>query len=514
MHPTNVKEPPAGGVVANLAYIALQQPPAAGVPESKKHSNGGTMEWKRRAFAGLGRGSSKRRGMRSKLLVALGTALGTALVAGVAHAGPDADCAAVNRGDLNVALEAEGGATRRVALQAGDTLTFNFEAAAGPFGTLTLLKGAGAPRSLLVGPTGTSVAFVAARRGAFDFEFSKEGADAAAFTASCVPSGSARGRASATASRRSARLLGESWNGANNIEAAELAGVVVDTDVPAPSRGSTVLPWASASNPAVANTLPSSAGGLDTRLQWRGERSAGGPDGAVIDNSASGVEAALNYKPLPQIMVGALAQVDQPGETLVGAPLGLSDRGWMVGPVTNVRLAPGLTLDARAAWGVAESTTDELAARTVSVPRRMVSARLANTQSFGPWRVSPSVSVNHSYEAAVAPASTAIHDASVPYAGGFGRVDAGPELAYRIDLDKSGFIEPRAVIGTFWDFETLSRLAPGTAGHHELRLRAEAGVTIGATDGTKLQAAGTVEEGEAGTADIWSGRLQLSVPMQ
>ena len=222
------------------------------------------MDWKKPAFTGPGGGH---RGAGC-----VGTRRGHGVRRGVADAGPDADCAAINRGDLNVALEAEGGATRRVALKAGDTLTFNFEAAAGPFGTLTLLKGAGAPRSLLVGPTGTSVAFVAAKRGAFDFEFSKEGTDAAAFIASCVPAGSARGRASATASRRSARLLGKSWNVAENVELAEVAGVVVDADVPAPSRSSAAIPWTSAPNPAVANTLPSSAGGLDTQLQWRGER--------------------------------------------------------------------------------------------------------------------------------------------------------------------------------------------------------------------------------------------------
>ena len=468
------------------------------------------MDLKKRAFAGLGRwGSSKRLGMRSTLVAA-----GLAVAAGGAHGAPKTDCHAINRGDLNVALEAEGRATRQVALKGGDTLTFNFEAAGGPFGTLTLLQGAGAPRSLLVGPTGTRVSFVAAKAGAFDFEFSKEGADAAAFMASCVPAASGRGRAPAAASRRSAGLLGEPWKGAENFEVVELAGVVLDT-APAPSRGSTVMPSTSDPKSADANALPSSAGGLDTRLQWQGERyKADGTGGPVIDHSASGVEAAFNYKPLPEIMVGALAQVDQPGETLVGAPLSLSERGWMVGPVTNVKLAPGLTLDARAAWGVAESATDELAGRTVSMPRRMVSARLANTQSFGPWRVSPSVSVNHFYEAAVAPAPATPHDTAVPYAGGFGRVDVGPELAYRIDLDKSAFIEPRAAIGTFWDFDSLSRLAPGTAGHHDMRLKAEAGVTIGATDGTKLQAGGGVEEGEAGTADIWSGRLQLSVPMQ
>ena len=193
----------------------------------------------------------------------------------------------------------------------------------------------------------------------------------------------------------------------------------------------------------------------------------------------------------------------------------LSQHGWMAGPVANVKLAPGLTFDASAAWGVAEGASDELAQRTVDVPRRIVSARLANTQSFGPWRISPSVSVNHFYEAASAPAPTATHDNAVPYAaGGFGRVDVGPEFAYRVELDKSGYIEPRAAVGTFWDFDSLSRLAPGAAGHSDMRLKAEAGVTIGATDGTKLQAGGAVEEGEPGAASVWSGRLQLSVPMR
>ncbi len=214
-------------------------------------------------------------------------------------------------------------------------------------------------------------------------------------------------------------------------------------------------------------------------------------------------------------MVGALAQVDQRHETMVGTPQTLSQHGWMAGPVANVKLAPGLTFDASAAWGVAEGASDELAARTVDVPRRVVSARLANTQSFGPWRISPSVSVNHFYEAASVPAPAATHDNAVPYAaGGFGRVDVGPEFAYRVELDKSGYIEPRAALGTFWDFDSSIRLAPGAAGHNDMRLKAEAGVTIGATDGTKLQAGGAVEEGEPGAASVWSGRLQLSVPMQ
>ena len=467
------------------------------------------MERKERAGVGLGRGSSKRLGTRFALVAACVVVTG-----GLAHAAPEADCSAVNRGALNVDLGATADTTRQASLKAGDALTFSFEAAPGPFGTLTLLEGAGAPRSLLVGPTGTSVSFTAARGGAFSFQYSKEGAEAAAFTVSCVPAGSARrdGKSAVSAAaRRSAKLLGKPWNGVEEFEPAELPGVTLDAGAPVPSSG-TVTPGTVDSNPA-PRILPRAAP-LDVKLQWQGERyKAGGPDGFEIDNSASGVEAAINYKVLPQIMVGALAQVDQPSETLVGVPHSLSDHGWMAGPVTNVKLAPGLTLDARAAWGMAESAPDELSAHAVGVPRRMVNARLANTQSFGPWRLTPSVTVNHYQEAAAAPA-LATHDAAVPYAGGFGRVDVGPEIAYRIDLDKSVFVEPRAVIGSFWDFDSLSKLAPGTAGHNDMRLKAEAGVTIGATGGTKLQAAGGVEEGEPGTANVWSGRLQLNVPMQ
>jgi hypothetical protein len=295
---------------------------------------------------------------------------------------------------------------------------------------------------------------------------------------------------------------------------ANVAGIVLDAGVPAPNRGSPSA-TAGASAPVTAS-LPMPAGAVGMKMQWRGERTtAGGPNGAEIDNAASGLEAAFNYKVLPEIMVGALAQVDQQHETIVGTPQTLSQHGWMAGPVANVKLAPGLTFDARAAWGVAEGASDELAQRAVDVPRRVVSARLANTQSFGPWRISPSVSLNHFYEAASAPAPAATHDNAVPYAaGGFGRVDVGPEFAYRVELDKSGYIEPRAAFGTFWDFDSLSRLAPGAAGHNDMRLKAEAGVTIGATDGTKLQAGGAVEEGEPGAASVWSGRLQLSVPMK
>jgi hypothetical protein len=430
------------------------------------------------------------------------------------HAVSDAGCKAINRGALNVELGEAASTMRQVALKAGDTVTFSFEAAPGPFGSLMLREGAGAPRSLLVGPTGTSVSFVAAKAGPFGFEFSKEGSEAAAFTASCVPAGSATRERTATAkpstTGRTARLT-ESLTKAEDLEAAEFAGFSLDVANPKPAD-SAVVPRVEDVRPPAA-TAPRHAGGIDMKLQWRGERYQVGADGLETDHTASGVDAALNYKLLPKIMVGALAQVDQPAETLIGPPLSLSDQGWLAGPAANVKLASGLTLDARAAWGSAETGADELSARTTSTERRLVSARLANTQSFGPWRFTPSISVNHFYETPTSAAEPA-PEITAPSVAGSGRVDVAPEFAYRIDLDKSMFIEPKAVIGSFWGIESLSKLAPGASGNNDMRLKAEAGVTIGASDGAKLQAAGGVEEGEPGADDVWSGRLQLSVPMK
>jgi hypothetical protein len=252
-------------------------------------------------------------------------------------------------------------------------------------------------------------------------------------------------------------------------------------------------------------------------LQWREQRyaAAAGPEGPEIDGNASGVNVGLNYKLKPQIMVGALAQFEQPGQTLTAArgSSSLLDQGWMVGPVATVQFAPGLSLDARAAWGAAENPGDDTAGRMPGTQRRAVSARLANTQSFGALRVTPSISVNHFQETPHA-AFPSPSEALLPHATGSGRVDVGPEVAYRIDLTGRTFIEPRAAVGSFWGIDSLSKLAPGAVAHADARLKAEAGVTLGVTDGTKLQATGGVEEGNGVVGDVWSGRLQLSVPLK
>ena len=458
----------------------------------------------KQAFAASGANRWQRAGSRLTMALASGLA-GTIAMPGIAAvAAQDVDCNGVNHGALNVELEATATATRQVTLKAGETLSFAFQTAAGPFGSLTLFQGTGSPRLLLLGPTGTNVSFVAANRGSFGFQFAREGADPAAFTVVCVPARRARGAGAPTVSsvpRHGAKLGTENWDYAEISEEVDPTTITLDAGAAIPQQDSRVI---------VSVIAPMQPGRFDMKL--RDQRyTTTGVNGPEVDPFASGVDVGLNYKLLPQIMVGALAQFDQSGETRIGAPRTLSDQGWMAGPVTTVKLGPGLTLDAHAAWGFADSGADDFAARSVTMQRRTVSARLANTQSFGAWRFTPSVSVNHFQEAL----SASPHETVAPYQAAFGRIDVGPEIAYRIDLDKSMFIEPRAVIGSFWGIDNLSRLTPRASTHTDMRLKAEAGVIIGATDGPKLEAAGGVEEGDVtGTPNVWSGRLQLSVPIK
>jgi hypothetical protein len=419
-----------------------------------------------------------------------------------AHAGGGIDCKAVNHGALNVTLDATASDTRTVALQSGDTLTFTFRAKPGPVGMLTLLVGTGTPRLLLVGPSGTSASLAAEQNGSFALRFGRIGGEeAASFEASCIsgrdvppPSAGLQRDATAVAAGGMAfEPVGDERQIAIDARALDV-----------PQQGKS-LPGTGATG-----GKPKQAAGAEVNLKWREERYApGGPEGPLIDGSASGVDIGLNYRLKPAITIGALAQFDPAGEMMLGSQGSLSDRSWLAGPVASVQFAPGLVLDARAAWGVAG--TDDLTGAGAAMARRVLTAKLANPHSFGALRFNPSVKFSHLWEALDAPGPLPAEVHSVVSSG---RVDIAPELAYRIDLAPSAFLEPRAVIGPFWGFDDLTKLAPGTGPHLEARLKAEAGVTLGVVDGPKLQALGVIEEGDATNPDSWTGRLQLSVPLK
>ena len=58
----------------------------------------------------------------------------------------------------------------------------------------------------------------------------------------------------------------------------------------------------------------------------------------------------------------------------------------------------------------------------------------------------------------------------------------------------------------------LGDAATGT--QHEPRNMAETGITFGAADGAQLQLGGGVQEGETRSDTVWTGKMQLNIPLK
>jgi hypothetical protein len=249
--------------------------------------------------------------------------------------------------------------------------------------------------------------------------------------------------------------------------------------------------------------LPVKPSAPDIRFEWVG---VGG--GSAADGRAEAVPLPTEYgvrlKMRPPITVGVLAQFDQPSESYLGRST-LSDQKPLTAAVASMQVLPGLSLDTRTAWGEAEA---DASSASHAAHRRMVDVRLSQKETFGAWRFSPSVSLNYLEERRIG----SVAEPEAALTTGSGRVDVRPEVAYRFDLQNSMFIEPKAMLGGFWGIGDPA--VTGSDALSQLRLRGEASVTIGSTQGAKVEIGGAVEEGTQQAPDVWSGRLQLSVPLK
>jgi hypothetical protein len=205
-------------------------------------------------------------------------------------------------------------------------------------------------------------------------------------------------------------------------------------------------------------------------------------------------------------MVGVLAQFDPAPNPLLG-PTALSDQPWMAGPVTSLQLGDGLLLDAHAAWGSADPLLGHAA------DRQTLDAHLTSKQELGPWRFSPSIGFAHALEkGGTVDAQLATVSGQQPVVSD--RVEVKPEVAYHIDMGQSGFMEPKIMVGTYWDLGDAGTTGAATGVQHEPRHMAETGITFGTGDGTKLQVGGGLEQGETPSENVWSGKVQLSIPLR
>jgi hypothetical protein len=389
--------------------------------------------------------------------------------AGAASIGANADsgaCPVAGQRLLDVEVASDEAVLRQLKVRKGDALRLAFRSTPGPMGLVTLHGASGSGRLLLAGPDGTTGSFVADRSGEVTLRFATEGGWVGSFSVTCATADIAAG-AVAEDGVTEGRVAARAWA----LDTATLAA-------PEPAHGQAPLHGkATAQQPSLPAT---------DWLKLEGTR---------VETGDAPANFGVKLRLQPAITVGMAAQVAQPDS---GALTPQVDQAWLVGPMTSLQLGHGLSLDARAAWG-----TSEAGAGAEATERRLLEARLANTQAFGAWRFSPSIMLNYEQEKRHVP------DAAASPSTGAGSVGVRPEVAYRFDLGDKLYVEPSAMVGPIWGLPD-----PAAAAQRDMRLKAETGVTIGDANGAKVQVGGSVEEGGPNAANVWTGRLQLNVPLK
>lgn len=265
---------------------------------------------------------------------------------------------------------------------------------------------------------------------------------------------------------------------------------------------------------AAARSKTAEPGILDFWFEGRYQPYAASDAGVPMDGNMSVMYAGTKYMFGPDIMLGALAQLDATQEFASHSRSSMNASGWMTGPYTSVRFGPGIVFDGRMAWGTAETSGSYLGeSGSETSERRLVRGTLRGSRAVGGWTVAPSVGMSYIEDKPLNPSSSSSNTAA---AIGQGRLEVMPEIKRRFSVNETTFVEPRAAAGGFVAFDDLSKLnhAVPYGQIPDVQMKAEAGVAVGVKEGLNLEAKGGVETSAVPDArDTWSGRLQLNVPL-
>lgn len=420
----------------------------------------------------------------------------------------ESGCEAINRGALDLSVAAGRSGTRDAALDQGDALaiTISTDATA----ALSVESALAGPETLHAGPA-SSVLFIAPRTESYGFRISAANGSGARIRVTCKSAAhvgaerTLRDRRKAfLAARDPDRMRIDRPRGEfNPFGDTGLSGAPED----GPPRDITASFSLSELTAAMNPDQKRDPSILDFWFEGRHLHYD------TVDMEARDTDGNLmvmyfgsKYMLGPDIMVGAVAQFDQADEGT-----GVSARGWMAGPYMSIRFGHGVIFDGRAAWGTAGGLPRGIALDSTSADRRLLRGTLRGTRPIAGWTFSPSVGLSYAEDTQDLQGTAISH---MTASGGSGRLDFLPELKRRFTLDSETYVEPRFAAGGYLAFDDFSEVTSGiVAAHPDLHWKAEAGVAFGKTDSLSLEAKGGVETGNQSGTDIWSGRLQLNMPL-
>ncbi|WP_417493245.1 Ig-like domain-containing protein [Maricaulis sp.] len=209
------------------------------------------------------------------------------------------------------------------------------------------------------------------------------------------------------------------------------------------------------------------------------------------------------------VLVGALLQWDH-AETVTGTYRSeVSGDGWMAGPYVAARLSENVYLDARGAWGRSENDVNPIGLYTdaFETSRWLVEANLSGEMHSGNWRLSPQIGIayfNEEQDAYTDTLGFLIPSQEIT----LGRINAGPELAYRFVNAEGGYFEPYVRLTALWDYDDADvyNSAGNLQGIGGLRADARFGLTAQLPNGGMIS-------GELGIIGLGLGEFEANNAM-
>ncbi len=234
---------------------------------------------------------------------------------------------------------------------------------------------------------------------------------------------------------------------------------------------------------------------------------------ANSDGDFAIIHAGADYLVTPNLLIGVGIQGDWLNmDTSTGS---LDSSGWLAGPYLTARIADGLYLDARAAWGGATFDVSPFGTYTdqVDSDRALYTAALIGEFSFGGnLSVRPEARVSwykETTDAYVDSLSVAIPSVEIRT----GEVTFGPTFEWSIKQASGAMLVPSIGLDLIWTFQqdntaTAFTNAPGLD-DTGVRGRIEAGLAYESPEGISLGASLFYDGIGGGDYDAWGGKAAL-----
>ncbi|QGX96759.1 autotransporter outer membrane beta-barrel domain-containing protein (plasmid) [Roseovarius faecimaris] len=239
-----------------------------------------------------------------------------------------------------------------------------------------------------------------------------------------------------------------------------------------------------------------------------------GPDSGHFAIAYFGADYLLT----PDILVGALVQVDDMDDSSAALSSSVSGTGWMAGPYVTARIGPNLYFDGRIAAGTSQNDISPFNTYTdeFSTERWMAMAGITGEFQQGNWMIQPGASLSYFEEkqfSYVDSVGVVIPSQVVS----LGQIKIGPTVSgqfqTRDGMDYMPYVSLDAIYN-FGDTKGVTVTNPDTAVTDGWRGRVQAGVDFRLRNGASVSLGGSYDGIGRGSLDVWGATLKLEFPIQ